>query len=134
MGQSKPPHIALVVEDDRETRNLAAMVLEESDLTVAEAESAEEALHFLQDHASEVALVFADVRLPCLMDGVDLARRVHLKWPWIHLVVTSGAEEEDRIGDLPREASFMPKPWRALDVLIHAERAKLEGSPPIGRA
>jgi DNA-binding response OmpR family regulator len=123
MGQAHPaPYIALVVEDDHEIRHLAAAVLEETDLKVVEADSAEEALHFLHDHAKEVAFIFADIRLPCLMDGVDLARTVNIKWPWIRMVLTSG-NPGDRLADLPRGASYMPKPWRALDVLVEAERA-----------
>lgn len=123
MGQlDRTPHVALVVEDDRDVRALAAALLEETDLAVVEADSAEEALHYLRRHAREVALVFADVRLPCLMDGVDLARVVSLTWPWIRVVVTSGGAGE-RLRDLPRDAKFLPKPWRALEILIEAERA-----------
>ena len=70
---------------------LAAALLEETDLRVVEASSAEEALHYLNHHAGDVVFLFADVRLPCLMDGVDLARTVRLKWPWIRTVLTSGS-------------------------------------------
>jgi CheY-like chemotaxis protein len=123
MGQATPaPSIALVVEDDHDVRHLAAAVLEETDLKVVEADSAEEALHFLKQNAERVALVFADIRLPCLMDGIDLARTVNIKWPWIKMVVTSG-DPGDRLADLPRGTSYMQKPWRALDVLVEAERA-----------
>ncbi len=83
---------------------------------------AEEALHYLDDHGEEVAFAFVDVRLPCLMDGVDLARTISLKWPWIRVIVTSGSPG-DRIGRLPRDAAVLPKPWRAFDVLVEAERA-----------
>ena len=122
MGQSNPfQHVALVVEDDHEVRNLAAAILEETDLQVVEADSAEEALHYLSENAKKVALVFTDIRLPCLMDGVDLARAVNLKWPWIKVLVTSG-DPGDRLTDLPRGTSYMQKPWRALDVLMEAER------------
>jgi CheY-like chemotaxis protein len=114
--------VALVVEDDTDVRDLAVALLEETDLRVHEASSAEEALHYLKEHADEVGLLFADVRLPCLMSGVDLARTVRLKWPWVRTVLTSGAPLDDS-SDVPREVRFMSKPWRALDVLVEAERA-----------
>jgi CheY-like chemotaxis protein len=114
--------IALVVEDDRMLRDLAAAVLEETDLRVVETESGEEALDYLRDHAEDVAFVFTDVRLASVVDGVDLARMVATKWPWIRMVVTSGGPG-DRIDYLPRSATYMPKPWRALDVLVAAEQA-----------
>lgn len=124
MGQptTSEPHIALVIEDQPELRDLAAAILEETDLDVAEAATAEEALSFLDEHGSEVAMIFVDVKLPGRMDGVDLARIAAESWPWIRSVVTSGAMDRS-LNDLPRAARFMPKPWRALDVLVEAERA-----------
>lgn len=121
----KPQRLALIVEDDTDLRGLAAALLEETDLQVVEAASAEEALDFLRRHAEEVAFLFADVRLPCLMSGVDLARTVRLKWPWVRMVLTSGAPIGEGMGDIPREVRFMPKPWRALEVLMEAEKASL---------
>lgn len=124
MGQKVDPHhIALIVEDDSEVRGLAAALLEETDLQVVEAASAEEALDYLRTHADEVAFLFADVRLPCLMDGVDLARTVRIKWPWVRTVLTSGTPLDDENNDVPRDVRFMQKPWRALEVLMEAERA-----------
>lgn len=123
MGQAiRPPHIALVVEDDRDLRALAATVLEETSLDVVEADSAEEALHYLRNEAESVALLFTDIRLPALMDGVDLAKAVSRAYPWIEVIVTSG-DPGDRLDDLPREARYLPKPWRVLDMLVAAEKA-----------
>jgi DNA-binding response OmpR family regulator len=117
--------VALVVEDDPDIRSLAAALIEETDLDVVEEDSAEGALAYLKKHAGGVALLFADIRLH-RMDGVDLARIVKRHWPWISVLVTSGAGG-DRIRDLPRGARYMPKPWRAIDVLIEAERAVAAG-------
>src|SRR5918993_3028794 len=86
---------ALIVEDDTEVRSLAVALLEETDLTIVEASSGEEALDFLHHHADEVAFLFSDVKLPCLMSGVDLTRIVKREWPWISTVLTSGAPLED---------------------------------------
>jgi len=124
MGQKVEPYrVALIVEDDFEVRGLAAALLEETDLKVVETSSAEEALDYLRQHSEEVAFLFADIRLPCLMDGLDLVRTARLKWPWIRTVLTSGRPLEHQSSDVPRDVRFMPKPWRALDVLMEAERA-----------
>ncbi|MXQ12986.1 response regulator [Microvirga makkahensis] len=124
MGQRiNPNRKALIVEDDEELRALAAALLEETDLEIVEASSGEEALRYLHHHADEVAFLFSDVRLPCLMSGVDLAQIVKLKWPWIRAVLTSGAPLEDGNERAMRDVKFMPKPWRALDVLVEAEKA-----------
>jgi DNA-binding NtrC family response regulator len=125
MAQAHHPNLALVVEDDSHLRSLAVALLSETDLTVVEAESAEAALSFMQHRGGEVALVFADVRLAGLMDGVDLARVVAKLWPCTRVVVTSGYGG-DRLKRLPPTATYMPKPWRGLDVLMQADRATLD--------
>jgi CheY-like chemotaxis protein len=124
MGQKiEPSRVALIVEDEPELRELAAALLEETDLQVVEAASAEEALDYLRSHGEEVAFLFADVRLPCLMSGVDLARTARFKWPWIRTVLTSGTPLDEDSNDVLGDVRFMQKPWRALEVLMEAERA-----------
>ena len=123
MGQRLEQQVALIVENDVELRGFAATLLEEADLHVVEASSGEEALHYLHYHAGEVAFLFCEVRLPHLMSGVDFARTVRLKWPWIRTVLTSGAPLEDTLDKALREVKFMPKPWLALELLMEAEKA-----------
>jgi DNA-binding NtrC family response regulator len=120
---SEGTHVALIVEDDKELRALAVALLEETDLRVLEASSAEEALRYLNYLAGDVVFLFADVRLSNFMSGVDLARTVKLRWPWIRTVLTSGAPVEDNLDQALRDVPFMPKPWRALEVLVQAEKA-----------
>jgi DNA-binding NtrC family response regulator len=120
--KSSQAPIALIVEDDPDLRVLAAALLEESELRVVECESAEEAISALVRDGDDVALVFADIRLRGLLDGVDLARRVKVLWPQITMIVTSGYAEARPQG-LPESVTYMPKPWLALDVLMQAERA-----------
>lgn len=124
-----PRRLALVVEDEPEIRALAETLLEETELAVIGCDSAEAALAVLQKRGGEIALVFADVRLAGRMDGLQLARAVATLWPRARLVVTSG----HGVGrpELPSEAVFIPKPWRALDVLVEAERATCEPAPPV---
>jgi CheY-like chemotaxis protein len=124
------PHIALIVEDDPDVRELAAALLEETALDVVEVESAEAALDCLQERGGEVAMIFADIRLAGMMDGVQLARAACTLWPTIRIVLTSGAAN-DRLDDLPDCVTFMPKPWRGLDVLVEADKAIREPQPPV---
>lgn len=114
---------ALVVEDDPDQRALAETLLEETTLAVEGCASAEEALALLERDAAAVAFVFADVHLAGSLDGVALARRIALRWPEIRVVITSGAREV-RTEDLPAGTTFLPKPWRALNLLMEAERAE----------
>jgi two-component system, response regulator PdtaR len=112
----------LVVEDEPELRHLAGAVIEEADLQVVEVETADAALAFLQDHADEVVMVFTDVTVPGKADGVDLTLACAARWPHIRVLVTSGRVRLPKDG-LPKTARFMPKPWRALDVLVAVDKA-----------
>jgi len=121
-GPGERPFIALVVEDEPDLRSLAASVLEETELEVAEANSGEEALSFLRKRGDEVAMMFVDVNLGGRLDGIDLALAAAHSWPSMRVIVTTGGMERS-LNDLPPSARFMPKPWRALDVLVEAEKA-----------
>src|SRR5262245_30436425 len=112
--------VALVVEEDAEQRQLASALLEESALDVITCASAEAALSVMQRRSGEIALVFANVRLPGLIDGVGLACMVASRWPATKVIVTG--EPHDRVDGLPIDAAYMPKPWRGLDVLMAAEQ------------
>ncbi|MGN6572363.1 MAG: response regulator [Pseudolabrys sp.] len=127
MGQSKPfsRSIVLVVEDDEDQRSLAATVFEEAGFNVIECESAEAGAAVIDAKRGEIAMIFTDLRLPGRMDGVELARLARDKTPSVPVIVTSGASGE-RLRDLPDSTEYMQKPWRALDLLIRAERVRGE--------
>ena len=117
MGQIAP--IALVVEDDRIQRELAATLLEESEMGVIECESAEAALVALEKMGPAVAMIFTDVNLAGKIDGVELAHFATELYPNVHVTVTSGYALPR---GLPDGTTFLPKPWLPLDVLREAER------------
>lgn len=114
VAQTEERKIALVVEDDEDQRALVSCLLEESDLHVVECSSAEAAQEVMQLAGPKVALMFADVRLAGVRDGLDLAHEVSEHWPETDVIVTSGAAPYK---PLPEGATFLLKPWRALDIL-----------------
>ena len=123
MGQAQQKHRAvLIVEDDAELRSLTAALLEDEEIDTIECESAEAALAVMLIGGREVAMIFADIRLPGAMDGVDLSWEVKLRWPLLPIILTSGHPLE-RIRELPPGVAYMPKPWQPLNVLIAAEQA-----------
>jgi CheY-like chemotaxis protein len=123
MGQAQQKHRAvLIVEDDAELRSLTAVLLADEEVDTIECESAEAALAVMLIGGRDVAMIFADIRLPGVMDGVDLAWEVKLRWPLLPIILTSGHPLE-RIRELPPGVAYMPKPWQPLNVLITAEQA-----------
>ena len=122
MGQANPfKPIALVVEDDELQRELVAMLLEECDMGVIQCESAEAALRVLEKMGGCLSMMFTDVNLAGIIDGVDLAHFARQRFPDLHVIVTSGTAQTK---SLPEGTTFMAKPWRTLDVLRVAERAQ----------
>jgi DNA-binding NtrC family response regulator len=123
MGQAPLKHrTVLIVEDDADLRSLTAALLEDQQLDIIECESAEAALAIMLMGGREVVMIFADVRLRGVMDGIDLAREVKMRWPHLSVILTSGHPRE-RFGELPPGVSYMPKPWQPLNVLMAAEEA-----------
>jgi CheY-like chemotaxis protein len=127
MGQAQQKRRAvLIVEDDVELRSLTAALFEDEQMDIIECESAEAALATLLIGGREVTMVFADIRLRGVIDGIDLAREVKLRWPLLPVILTSGLPR-DRVGHLPLGVGYMAKPWRPLDVLIAAKQAMASG-------
>src|SRR5215831_5092164 len=123
MGQGQQKRRAvLIVEDDAELRSLTAALFEDEEVDAIECESAEAALATLLIGGPEVAMILAEVRLRGVIDGIDLAREVKLRWPLLPVILTSGLPR-DRVGDLPLGVGYMAKPWQPLDVLIAAKQA-----------
>jgi len=100
-------------------------VLEE-ELETIECESAEAALAMMLIRGPDIAMIFADIQLAGVMDGLDLAREVKMRWPCLTVVLTSGHPRE-RYRDLPAGVAYMPKPWQPLNILMFAERALASG-------
>jgi CheY-like chemotaxis protein len=114
MQTTKNPRVVLVVEDEAIIRTLAAEALDEAQFETVEATSAEEAIRLLEK-LSVVHLVFTDVALQGLLDGLDLAAYVKRRWPDVDVVVTSGRPLPPN--RLPAGCSFIPKPYE-LDVVV----------------
>ena len=71
MGQAQQEHRAiLIVEDDAELRSLAAALFEDEQVNTIVCESAEAALAIMLIGGRDVAMIFADIRLPGAMDGI----------------------------------------------------------------
>jgi DNA-binding NtrC family response regulator len=104
IGQAQQNRRAvLIVEDDAELRGFAARLLEDSELDTIECESAEAALATMRIRGRDIIMIFADIRLPGAMDGIDLAREVRIRWPFLPVILTSGHPRE---GQLPLGVDF----------------------------
>ncbi|WP_336487379.1 response regulator [Methylobacterium nigriterrae] len=103
----------LVVEDDRDVRQVATATLESLGFRVREATTGDEALRIL-DEDSGVAFVFSDVNMPGATTGIALGQTLRTRWPGIGILLTSGyVKEEQDFGGF----DLLPKPYRASELI-----------------
>jgi CheY-like chemotaxis protein len=119
----------LVVEDDRDVRELVVEVLEGLGYAAIAAESGPGALNLL-DRGLAIDVVLSDVQMPDGMSGFQLAREIRRRLPRLAIVLTSGmtgisAFAEDSMQDLP----ILRKPYRCED-LSQAIETALEAASP----
>jgi two-component system cell cycle response regulator CpdR len=114
MGQSTPYQpLALVVEDDLAQRFVLCSLLEDKNLNVIQCESAEAAERVLEKVGAGLSVMVTDVDLAGTETGLELATRARDRFPDLLILVVSGSEHNE----LPRDVSFLRKPYRPLDVL-----------------
>ena len=106
MTSFKP--VILVVEDHPIIRMAAVDLVGSAGFEGLEADSADQAIHILEAR-SDIRLVFTDVRMPGLMDGIELAHDIRRRWPPVELIVASG-DAAVRERPLPAGAKFFSKP------------------------
>lgn len=106
----------VVVEDEPIIRMIAVEALEDAGYSTVEFGTAEEAIAFCASGKRDIAAVFTDINMPGDLDGLDLVSIVSRTRPHAVLVVSSGRYQE-RPADLPHRAIFLPKPWRAPELV-----------------
>jgi PAS domain S-box-containing protein len=111
------PRTILVVEDNKDVKNVAVSLLEQLGYKTIAVESASEALDVLAS-GQTVNLLFTDVALPGQLDGLALARKVTDRYGTIPIVLTTGYT---RAFDSDPEFPVLRKPYQmaALGRLIH---------------
>jgi two-component system, response regulator PdtaR len=113
MVQAAHP-LALVVDDEALLRLFAAGLLEDRGFKVIEAENASAALKALETH-HDVRLLFTDIQMPGPLNGLDLARELHARWPNVLLIIASG-QTKPPDAEIPDDGRFIEKPYGPTDL------------------
>jgi CheY-like chemotaxis protein len=103
----------LIVEDDSTVRNMVALGLQKCGYHVLEAVSGPEAIKVWSRHAGEIDLLFADMKMPGGLTGMDLFERFKRVKTSLKGVISSGYSEEivKSQGLIDSGVSFLPKPY-----------------------
>jgi DNA-binding NtrC family response regulator len=122
LPQPPRPRTILVVDDDRDTADTIAALLETTGMAVMATYSAREGLNRL-DECPDICLVISDIRMPGV-DGFDFLRVVKHRFPKLLTVLTTGLPilDDDVV---PQGALILPKPF-GVDELRRAVAAQLE--------
>jgi FixJ family two-component response regulator len=115
-------HIVAAVDDDYRVRESIESLVASAGHTPMVFASAEE---FLQSGAPESAIcLITDVRMPGI-DGLELQRRVKLKYPRLPVIlITAHYDNEIRQRALSQGAAgFLHKPFDAAELLVAIELA-----------
>ena len=112
MAQENPrSHAALVlvVDDDDAVVEITAEILETLGYDVLTAQDGSEAVELLRSN-SRISVLFTDIQMPG-MGGEELAEIAVMLLPGIRVIFTSGFQTP------PGKAAFVPKPYRAVDLI-----------------
>ncbi len=107
----------LLLEHEPVTRTSIARFLRKAGYQVVEASRPDEVWTMLETLA-DVDVLVADIDAPDGTSGLELARKVHERWPSIGLVITSDHVRHLHPGDVPGDGCFLPRPLPA-ETLLH---------------
>ena len=109
----------LVVDDEKEIRNLIEIYLKNEGYTVLKAGNGEEALDILAKE--EIQLMILDIMMPKI-DGMEVCRRVreHLNIPI--LMLSAKSEDMDKIAGIMTGADdYLTKPFNPLELSVRVK-------------
>ena len=109
------PKAVLVVDDEALVRMYAVDVLRDAGHDVYEAANAQEALDVLAEQP-DIGVLFTDINMPGILDGLDLARMVHGRRPDVHIILTSGRLRPPAEA-IPDDGRFLAKPYAGSAVI-----------------
>lgn len=115
MSKTTSPIRVLVVEDETFIRMDVVETLRDAGFDILEATNADEAIQMLETNL-DIRLVFTDIDMPGMMNGLKLAAAVRDRWPPVRIIAASG-HFKIQDGDLPADARFFPKPYHPSQII-----------------
>lgn len=122
-----PPGAAtiLIVEDDRDVREMIVGILSDLGYRTLVAATAAEALTILGD-SDPIDILFTDILMPGGMRGTELARQASRLRPGVKILLSSGFSREDAAASA--EFPFIAKPYRPTTLAYKLKEVLTGGS------
>ena len=108
----------LLVEDESLIRLVASEALRNEGFEVVEAQDGDEAAKLL-DGPDGFDVLFTDVRMPGMLDGLDVAMHLRQQHPVIPVLIVSGGATNlvSRLSLLKPPAVFIDKPYQLREIV-----------------
>ncbi|KXY42637.1 two-component system response regulator [Bacillus cereus] len=109
----------LIVDDDKEIRNLISLYLENEGLKTQKAEDAIEALELLEEKRFD--LIILDVMMPN-MDGIEACMKIREERNMPIIMLSAKSEDIDKIQGLASGADdYLSKPFNPLELIARVK-------------
>ncbi|AVK97200.1 response regulator transcription factor [Lysinibacillus sphaericus] len=109
----------LIVDDDKEIRNLIAVYLENEGMETEKAEDAVEALQMLEKKAFD--LIVLDIMMP-KMDGIEACLKIREERSMPIIMLSAKSEDMDKIKGLAAGADdYLSKPFNPLELIARVK-------------
>ena len=109
----------LVVDDEKQIRNLLDIYLSNEGYKVVKASDGEEALNILE--SDNIQLIVLDIMMP-KMDGIEVCRKVREKLSIPILMLSAKSEDMDKIqGIMTGADDYMTKPFNPLELTVRVK-------------
>lgn len=109
----------LIIDDDKEIRNLVGIYLENEGMNTEKFEDAIEAMKFLQ--SNEADLIILDIMLP-QMDGIQACMKIREERSMPIIMLSAKSEDIDKIQGLMSGADdYLSKPFNPLELIARVK-------------
>lgn len=109
----------LIVDDDKDIRNLISVYLENEGLCTQKAENAIEALKLLEQR--EFDLMILDIMMPD-MDGIEACMKIRQERTLPIIMLSAKSEDMDKIQGLASGADdYLSKPFNPLELIARVK-------------
>lgn len=118
-------HHVLVLDDEADVRAAITMQLADTRFEILEAESAEQAIELLSDHAITVDVIICDVRMPGI-SGVEAVEHFQREYPTTPVIVLTGFPDVGLAVDFMKKrdvVDYLTKPVDKDKLIATVEKA-----------
>lgn len=113
--------VILVVDDEKEIRDLIGIYLSNDGYSVIKAANGVEALNVLKDENENVILIILDIMMP-IMDGLETCMKIREDKNMPIIMLSAKSEDMDKIMGLTTGADdYVSKPFNPLELLARVK-------------